>query len=364
MSISSAVKTWLAVALIAAGSAVARSEEKPAAKEAAGPSTPDRSREPLREQLSASKAAEFLDANAHATEKSCFACHGSYLYLMARPALPAPSDVHRETRLAMERSIERLPAVEPAPRNAQGLRVAEAVMSAAALALSDAAAPAPLLHPATRRALDRAWDFQRDDGGWTWLLNGKPPSEVDGHFPVTLAAVATGAAPGAYAATPKAREGLDRIRAYLRAHPPATMHQRAMLLLASARVDDLLTGDQRRQTGDDLLALQRPDGGWAMAGLGGGAWKRKDGTPQDLESSDGYGTGFAVYVLRSAAGVPAEDPRIRKAVDWLKTHQRASGCWFTRSTRNDDERSTYMGTAYAILALSACGQLPKPPGSP
>jgi squalene cyclase len=97
-----------------------------------------------------------------------------------------------------------------------------------------------------------------------------------------------------------------------------------------------------------------------MAGLGDGAWKRKDGAPHDLESGDGYGTGFAVYVLRRAAGVPADDPRIRKAVGWLKTHQRESGCWFTRSTRADDERSTYMGTAYAVLALAACGQAPKP----
>jgi squalene-hopene/tetraprenyl-beta-curcumene cyclase len=346
-----ASKSWLAVALLAAGSGAVQSEEKPP--------SPDRGREPMLERFSASKAAEFLDANVHATEKSCFACHGSYVYLMARPAILPLSDTYREARAAMERSIETLPAIEPTPRSAPVMRVAEAVMTAAALALNDADMAAAL-HPRTRQALDRIWDFQRDDGGYKWLLKDKPPSEVDEHFPVTMAALAAGAAPGPYAGTPKAREGLDRIRGWLRAHPPATMHQRAMLLLASARVDGLLTDEGRRQTAEDLLALQRPDGGWAMAALGGGAWKRKDRTPQDLETSDGYGTGFAVYVLCRAGGIPADDPRIRKAVGWLTTHQRSSGCWFTRSTRNDDERSTFMGTAYAILALSACGQIPKP----
>ncbi len=357
------LKPWLAVALIAVGSAAIRAEEKQAAGGPAAPQTPRRDREPLLEQFSASRAAEFLDATVHATEKSCFACHGSYMYLLARPAVPLSAGTHRETRLALERSIEALPAVEPDPRNASSMRVADAVMTAAALSLNDAATTATL-HPRTRRALDRIWDFQREDGGWKWPLNGGPPSEVDEHFPVTLAAIGVGAAPEGYAGTPKAREGLNRIRIYLREHPPATMHQRAMLLLASIHIDGLSTDGDRRKTAADLLALQRPDGGWAMAGLGDASWKRKDGTPQDLESSDGYGTGFAVHVLRTAAGIPAEDPRIRKAVGWLKTHQRASGCWFTRSPRGDDELSTFTGTVYAVLALSECAQIPKPAGSP
>jgi hypothetical protein len=58
----------------------------------------------------------------------------------------------------------------------------------------------------------------------------------------------------------------------------------------------LLDDASRRQTRADLFALQRPDGGWAMASLGDSTWKRKDGTPQDLATCDGYGTGFCVYV--------------------------------------------------------------------
>jgi squalene-hopene/tetraprenyl-beta-curcumene cyclase len=87
-----------------------------------------------------------------------------------------------------------------------------------------------------------------------------------------------------------------------------------------------------------------------------GNWKRSDGKEQDDESSDGYGTGFVLYVLR-CADVTAEDPRIQKGIAWLKTHQRASGRWFTRSmTRDHVHLLTNSGTAYAILALALCGK--------
>ena len=41
-------------------------------------------------------------------------------------------------------------------------------------------------------------------------------------------------------------------------------------------------------------------------------------------------TGLAVLVLREA-GVPANDPRLQKGVQWLLTNQRESGRWWTRS---------------------------------
>jgi squalene-hopene/tetraprenyl-beta-curcumene cyclase len=237
------------------------------------------------------------------------------------------------------------------------MRAVAAVMTAAALAQHDAATTARL-HPLTRNALDRMWDFQQADGCWTWAELNAPPSEIDEYFGVTMAAIAVGAAPEKYAATPKAQEGLKRIRSYLRDHPPRTMHDRAMLMLAAAHVEGLMTEEQRKQPTADLFALQRPEGGWAMASLGD--WKRSDGQPQELISSDGYGTGFATYVLRAGGGIPADDPRLRKAVIWMETHQRASGCWFTRSPRKNDQLSTYTGSVYVILALSACGEIPSP----
>ena len=71
--------------------------------------------------------------------------------------------------------------------------------------------------------------------------------------------------------------------------------------------------------------------------------------------SDGYGTGFVVFVLRQA-GIPATDPRIRKGVDWLETHQRSDGHWWTQSLRNEPDTMnflTHTGTTFALKALAA-----------
>jgi squalene-hopene/tetraprenyl-beta-curcumene cyclase len=59
------------------------------------------------------------------------------------------------------------------------------------------------------------------------------------------------------------------------------------------------------------------------------------------------------------AGLPAGHPQIRKGVDWLKTHQRASGRWYTRSARKDSKHYvTNEGTAFAVMALAECDQVP------
>jgi hypothetical protein len=96
-----------------------------------------------------------------------------------------------------------------------------------------------------------------------------------------------------------------------------------------------------------------------MAALGDNTWKRKDQTPQDdLATSDSYGTGFYVDVLQLAGEVPADDSRIRRAVAWLREHHRKSSYWYARSPKGNDRLSTYVGTAYVVLALRQCGEIP------
>ena len=86
-------------------------------------------------------------------------------------------------------------------------------------------------------------------------------------------------------------------------------------------------------------------------------WPRGSGSTRrpDVTNGDGYGTGLVVYVLRIAGGVPADAPAIRKAVEWIKTHQRQTGYWYTRSPKINDQLSTYVGTVYVILALRMRG---------
>ncbi len=308
------------------------------------------------EQFSMQEAVRFLDSAALSWQKrhKCFACHSDYAYLIARPAIAHDLPAHKQIRGAAEHL-----ALHP---RKTGYAATEAVMVASVLAQNDAATTGKL-HPATRRALDRIWEFQREDGGWDWLDDRKPPSEIEEHYGVTMAAIGVGVAPEDYRRTPAAKQGLEKIRRYLRDHPPANTHHRAMKMLASLAVDGIMNEAERKKVVAELFDLQKRDGGWNLATLGPN-WRRADGSPQDTQTSDGYGTGFAIYVLRTA-GVAADDPRIRKGVQWLKTHQRASGRWFTRSMDKDNRHYvTHSGTAYAILALAACGEraLATPPG--
>jgi squalene-hopene/tetraprenyl-beta-curcumene cyclase len=55
------------------------------------------------------------------------------------------------------------------------------------------------------------------------------------------------------------------------------------------------------------------------------------------------------------SGVPANDAAIQRGVNWLRTHQRASGRWFTPSLNGVKEHYiSDAATAFAVLALRAC----------
>lgn len=308
--------------------------------------TPD---EPVAQKFSLAKAVEFLDSASLDWTKSrqCFSCHTNYAYLMARPSLGFTDPACGTVRKAAEELVtKRWPD--------QGPRWdAEVVATAAALAFNDAATTQKL-HPVTKEALDRIWKVQREDGGFSWLKCGWPPMESDDEYGAVLTLLAVGMAPDNYRSTPAAVEGLKKLRAYLDQTPLPTLHHRAMLLWASTTLEGWLTAEQQQAIVKDLLAKQLPDGGWSAASLGD--WKRADDTPQQTDVSDGYGTGFVLYVLRRG-GVDAADPRLQNAVVWLKTHQRASGRWYARSLKKDGKHFlTHAATAFAVMALAECGE--------
>ena len=315
--------------------------------------TPNTPEEPLAAAYSFERAEKFLDETSAwwARKKKCMTCHTNFTYVLSvsevDPRRPAYAEVRRFTEAIVRERPER-------PRNQRW--DTEVVVTAAALAVGDAHAGGKL-HPVTRTGLDRMWTLQREDGAWDWGKCEWPPMETDDYYGVTVALLAAARAPEDYASSPAAREGLGKIRAYLAKHPAPSIHHKGMLLWASKGVDGIMPEADRKKTAEELLSLQRPDGGWNAASLG--SWKRADGTPQDVESSDGYGTGFVLTVAR-AGGVPATDERIRRGVEWLKTHQRESGRWYTRSLHSDGKHYlTHAGTAFALLALHACGEKPQ-----
>ena len=74
-----------------------------------------------------------------------------------------------------------------------------------------------------------------------------------------------------------------------------------------------------------------------------------------------YGT-WQVLVGLIANGVPAEDPRLRKAVEWLKAKQQPCGGWGETARSYDDPNLRGTGvptasqTAWALLGLLAAGE--------
>lgn len=341
-------------ALAAGHTAYAAEPAKPAAQapqpvaDAPAPNSPD---EPLAQQLSLAKAAEFLDQASlrWTTERKCGTCHTNYAYMMARPSLAQVSEPLPQIRKFFEDRAAHWETAKPRWPT-------EVVATAAALAFNDSVTTGRL-HPLSRKALDWMWTVQKEDGSWDWLKCDWPPQEADDYYGVCIAALGTGVAPDGYAETSAAKAGLAKIRTYFQTHQPPSLHHEAMLAWASLRVEGLMTQAQRDAAAARLLALQRDDGGWNLSSLGD--WKRRDGKPNDklASPSDGYGTGFVIYLARQLA-TPADHPQLQRGVAWLKTHQRASGRWFTRSLTNDKYHFiTHAGTAYAVMALHECSSV-------
>jgi squalene-hopene/tetraprenyl-beta-curcumene cyclase len=353
-------------------------------------------KEPVAARVSLAKSADCLDNLAdfwmqtrkappemnlgpgHPALTSCGSCHANFAYLMARPMLlkEFPQSQLDETRRWMEhrltKSFDRL---KQRPR--RGVRAweddhrvdysaLEFVGTTTALVFHDAQTTGKL-RPSTRSALTKMWTLQNGPGQNQWSIGswspaagcggGFPVVEFDQHYGATLAALAVGYAPDDYAKTKEATDGLAKLRTFFEKRPAANLHEKAMLLWASQRVDGLMTQEQCTATVHELLKLQRRDGGWSASGLHAGAFHDA--------GSDGYGTAFVVLVLRQA-GVPASRPEIRRAVNWLKTHQRVSGGWFSPHGSGLDVPEgglgtrglsvTNLATAFAIMALKACGE--------
>jgi squalene-hopene/tetraprenyl-beta-curcumene cyclase len=322
--------------------------------------------EPLAKNWSRDNSADFLDqaSDAWLARTRCAACHTGYLSMLAGPSLrDRPSPSQRKLRQFLEDRVSRWDSGKKGDGPGEMLAhplglmritegVTEVVATATALAFHDAQTTGKM-HPLTRQALDRVWALQRLDGAWAWNKTGLAPLEYDDYFGATFAALGVGHAPNGYAQTAKAKAGLVRLAKYFQKTPPPNLHHKAWLLWASVKVDGLMTAAEREQTVKELLRLQREDGGWNLPSLG--SWKRRDGTMNDKEApSDGYATGLAVYVLRQA-GLPAEHAQIRCGAAWIKTHQRESGRWFTRSLNRDREHLiSNAGTALCAMAVQAC----------
>jgi hypothetical protein len=134
------------------------------------------------------------------------------------------------------------------------------------------------------------------------------------------------------------REALKKAIAWLDAAKLSDLHQdKALKLLLAARA-----GKPRKMmqmTIDELLALQRADGGWSQ-------------TVPELKS-DAFATGQTLYAL-SLAGYTAERPEIKRGIDFLVATQKPDGTWpmISRSTPDGSPGSAKLLTPITCAASS------------
>ncbi|HKS91304.1 MAG TPA: hypothetical protein VJQ83_05195 [Tepidiformaceae bacterium] len=332
------------------------------------------------------------------TKAACVACHAGLAYALSRPVLRRVMHVDvpaaQEAKLIddTKRRVETYGThqllyefSEPKKIESRGT---EAVLNAVILTSADAARNLHEPSEPTKKALARLWETQRADGRWDWLDFGLEPWETvdSGYHGATYAAFAVGTAKGQHDAA--ATAGIARLRSYLSTNYESQhLYNRTWALLASTRLENVVTAAQRKALIAELVRAQRKDGGWSLQAMGPWRWSKTAPpfkAPGELDESllsesDGYATGLVVYTLEQA-GVSRSDAAVRKGIQWLEANQHALPVpdvpgrgWQTYSLNYDREhgslhydsalrgekgepwRRLFMSdtaTAFAILALA------------
>jgi squalene-hopene/tetraprenyl-beta-curcumene cyclase len=294
-------------------------------------------------------------------ETFCVSCHTVLPYALARPALrgelgeQAASPMENKLvenvtkRVLMWQEVDPFypDALRGVPKTAES-RGTESILNALILVWREGKSADAQL------ALNNMWALQLKEGpaagAWDWLQFHNAPWEGDSqYYGATLAALAAG-----IAGEPQHR--VKALRGYLlREQRSQVLINRVMLLWASTKLDGLLTRAQQKAIIEGALSKQQADGGFSLSAFVG-AWKRRDGTPQDTRS-DGVATGLVTLALQEA-GVAREQPLLQRGLEWLTRNQDSEGRWPGYSLNKKRDLSTDTGhfmsdaaTAYAVLSL-------------
>lgn len=325
-------------------------------------------------------AALDLRAEQWGRERRCVTCHTNGLALIAQPASGSGREEIEKTRRFAAAYLTGYLRGERAPAGQHG-SVTGLVATTAFLAMADARHPeehgAPAeaspedvgprsvedgaatfrrgVAEATREGLDHAWSTLGESGTWEgWLRCNWPPFEADLAFAPALMLVALGELEARYgpaALTGRDRRGAASLQGWLRAHPPAGLHDRAMRVWAGEHFEGVAEATDLVAWRQELWGAQLEDGGWPMGALAAEGWVHDSGLPQS-QASGAYATAFALYVLLMT-GASVEDERVLRGKRWLLERQGADGAWQDRSPRRDGRH--YIGraaTAFAAMVLA------------
>jgi squalene-hopene cyclase-like protein len=228
------------------------------------------------------------------------------------------------------------PADPPDPRpQGRGLNLGLPFLAVAAQSL-------PSLNEGQKQSLkliaEEIVKKQQPDGSWEYFATlRRPPINESQTTDAAWIIMALEGAAGPD--TPESqRAALTKAIAWLEAAKLSDIHQDKVLkVLLGAR-----SGKSRatmQTTIDELLALQRADGGWSQ-------------TVPELKS-DAFATGQTLYVL-SLAGYTAQRPGIKRGIDFLVATQRPDGSWpmISRSTPDGSPGSSKLLTPITCAASS------------
>jgi hypothetical protein len=179
---------------------------------------------------------------------------------------------------------------------------------------------------------------QRPDGSWEFFASlRRPPINESQTTDAAWIILALQGETGPDA--PEAqRAALSKAIAWLDATKRSDLHQdKALKVLLGVR--HAKPSRTVQTTIDELLALQRADGGWSQT------------VPE--RKSDAFATGQTLYVL-ALAGYTAERPAIRRAIDFLVATQTSDGSWpmISRSTPDGSSGSAKLLTPITCTASS------------
>jgi squalene-hopene/tetraprenyl-beta-curcumene cyclase len=315
-------------------------------------------------------AAQYLDsrekewfawAPAKISGGPCISCHTGVTYMLARPALrrvlgeaePTAYETGLRDALLARAGIGLKEALKAGkePVASQGIGV-ESIFAALFLNAEK---------PASQQAWDRLWSMQLHEGpakgSWPWFDFDTDPYETadSGFFGASLAALAISATTPEYQARPEIKERIGELTAYLRTATPAQpLHNRLLLLWAAAKLPAAVR-DARQSIIDETLKKQQPDGSWTIAALG--PWKDRPAAPP-ANGASAYATAVAAFALEQT-GVPRSDPKLKKALDWLRSKQDPQfGYWAADSMNKRREPGSMpegfmrdAATAFAVLSL-------------
>ncbi len=242
------------------------------------------------------------------------------------------------------------PADPPDPRpQGRGLNMGLPFLAVAARSL-------PTLEDRQKQSLqliaDEIVSKQQADGSWEWFAGlRRPPINESQTTDAAWIIMALDGETGPDA--PEAqRAALAKAIAWLDGAKPADLHQdkvmRVLMDVRSGKPREAMQG-----TINELLALQRADGGWSQT------------VPEP--KSDAFATGQTLYAL-ALAGYTAEQPEIKRAIDFLVATQLPDGSWpmISRSTPDGSPGSSKLLTpincasaSWATLGLAGLVPLSK-----